>query len=51
MFLGVSGYLGAQVYRRVFSDYVAGIRPQCEAGAPTDIYTDFALRQIIDLVR
>lgn len=44
------GYLGAQVYRSVFKDYIPGIRPQCVHNQPTDIQTDFALRQIIQLV-
>lgn len=47
---GVNCHLGADVYRNVFNNYVPGIRPECAVGSPTTITTDFALRQIIDLV-
>jgi hypothetical protein len=32
------------------SDYQAETRPMCKASSVTEVYIDFALRQIVDLV-
>ncbi|XP_053405456.1 neuronal acetylcholine receptor subunit alpha-9-like [Mercenaria mercenaria] len=46
---GVRCYLLDELFRNVSSDYQAETRPLCKSPSVTDVYIDFALRQIVDL--
>ncbi|XP_060581211.1 neuronal acetylcholine receptor subunit alpha-9-like, partial [Ruditapes philippinarum] len=48
-FTGIRCSILDELFRNMTSDYQAETRPMCKASSITEVYIDFALRQIVDL--